>query len=63
MWLAIVMFCMTPMDAKTCTLMVNNENLYADKVNCHKDMRDRVDSLFRKGIFAQGTCVSVGVSL
>jgi hypothetical protein len=43
--------------------MVNNENLYADKVNCHKEMRDRVDSLFKKGIFAQGTCVSVGVSL
>ena len=61
MWLAIVMFCMTPLDARTCTLTVNNENLYMKQADCKKEMRNMVDTLVGRGIFAQGTCVTVGV--
>tara|TARA_B100001939_G_scaffold329624_1_gene326035 strand:- start:335 stop:526 length:192 start_codon:yes stop_codon:yes gene_type:complete len=61
MWLAIVMFCMTPMDARTCTLMVHNDNLFMKEQECRNEMRDMVDTIFARGIFAQGTCVTVGV--
>ena len=61
MWIA--MFCMTPVDASTCTLTVNNKNLYSIKQNCRKEMRQMVDNFVSKGIFSQGTCVEIGESL
>ena len=63
MWLAIVMFCMTPADASTCTLTVNNENLYNNKQSCRKEMRSMVDNFVSRGIFSQGTCVELGIGV
>tara|TARA_A100000172_G_scaffold43721_1_gene26807 strand:- start:137 stop:328 length:192 start_codon:yes stop_codon:yes gene_type:complete len=63
MWLAIVMFCAAPVDARTCNLTVNNENLYNDKQSCDVEMRNMVDQFASRGIFSQGTCVEIGVPL
>jgi len=52
---------MTPTDARTCTLMVHNDNLFMKEQECRNEMRDMVDTIFARGIFAQGTCVTVGV--
>jgi len=63
MWLAIVMFCMTPTNSTTCTLTVNNENLYRTRETCRVEMRSMVDRFISKGSFSQGTCVEIGVTL
>jgi len=62
MWLAIVMFCTSPTNALTCTLTVNNENLYRIEEECRIEMRNMVDLFVLKGVFSQGTCVKIGVS-
>jgi hypothetical protein len=63
MWLAIVMFCMSPTNSATCTLTVNNENLYRTREECRIEMRNMVDMFISRGVFSQGTCVEIGVSL
>ena len=62
MWLAIVMFCTSPANALTCTLTVNNENLYRIEEECRIEMRSMVDLFVLRGVFSQGTCVKIGVS-
>ena len=61
MWLDIVMFCMTPTEASTCSLTVNNEKLDSNKQNCRKEMRSMEDNFVSRGIFAQGMCIEIGV--
>lgn len=63
MWLAIVMFCMTPTNSTTCTLTVKNDDLFRTREACSVEMRGMVDMFISKGIFSQGTCVEIGVSL
>jgi len=62
MWLAVVMFCMSPTNSTTCTLTVNNENLYRTREECRIEMRNMVDMFISGGVFSQGTCVEIGVS-
>jgi hypothetical protein len=57
------MFCMTPTNSTTCTLTVNNENLYRTRETCRVEMRGMVDMFISRGIFSQGTCVEIGVTL
>ena len=63
MWLAIVMFCMSPTNSATCTLTVNNENLYRTREECRIEMRNMVDNFVSRGIFSQGTCVELGIGV
>ncbi len=62
MWLAVVMACQT-LDASSCVVMGNEENLWYTRLECEQDAVNMATTLIRNGIYAKPNCFKVGESV